>query len=53
MDLTGDVLDIIYEYLQSNDTLAPYFVLSNSKLLTNYCSYKKENYQIQNEILKD
>ena len=40
LDLTGDVIDIINEYLQTNEKLFPLFTLSNSVLLINYCAYK-------------
>ncbi len=45
-DLTGDVLDIIGDYLNINETTPPYFTLCNSRLLINFSSYKKENYSI-------
>lgn len=45
--LTGDVLDIISEYLPNNDQhVPPIFALTNSKILKNYTYYKKENYSI-------
>jgi hypothetical protein len=55
LDLTGDVLDIITEYLlPANDQqMPPVFVRANSNLLVKYSKYKKENYGIQNEILVD
>lgn len=53
-DLTGDVLDIISEYLTNNEKqLIPVFVITNSLLLKNFVDYKRENYSIQNEILVD
>eukprot|EP00347_Sterkiella_histriomuscorum_P021555 403333567 len=52
--LTGDILDIIAEYLPLHDQqIPPSFTLTNSKVLNNYTIYKKENYSIQNEILVD
>jgi hypothetical protein len=45
-DLTGDVLDIISEYLPYSERVPPLFVLCNSSLLKNYAEYKRENYTI-------
>jgi hypothetical protein len=51
--LTGDVLDIIAEYLQVSDSPRQPFIFTNSIVLKNFSEYKKENYSIQNEILHD
>lgn len=46
-DLTGDVLDIISEFLPNHDqVIPPAFTLTNSTILANYCNYKKENFAI-------
>ena len=52
-DLTGDVLDIIAEYLDHRNGVAPMFTLSCSRLVKQYAFYKRENFAIQNEILQD
>ena len=47
LDLTGDVYDIIAEYLtERTEVIPPYFVLINSKSLQIYTTYKIENYNI-------
>ena len=53
--LTGDILDLISEYLpmRSQYHVPPVFVLCNSELLKSYAEYKRENYGIQIEILID
>lgn len=53
--LTGDVLDMISEYLPQRSAyhVPPTFVLCNSELLRSYSEYKRENYGIQVEILID
>jgi hypothetical protein len=43
-DLTGDVLDLISEYLPDSEIPPPPFTLTNSTILKSYTSYKKENY---------
>lgn len=53
MSLTGDVLDIISEYLPEVNQVPPLFVMCNSIVLKSYAKYKSENYSIQNEILQD
>lgn len=46
-DLTGDILDLISEFLPDSDKrIPPAFTLTNSKLLSSYSSYKRENFQI-------
>ena len=45
-DLTGDVLDLISEYLPNSEVVPPSFILTNSSLVKNYTTYKKENYEI-------
>lgn len=54
-DLSGDILDLISEYLPSKSevNVPPVFAMTNSIVLRNYCEYKRENYGIQIEILID
>lgn len=51
--LTGDVLDIIGEYLSASDNPTQPYIFTNSIVLKNFSDYKRENYSIQNEILHD
>ncbi len=54
-DLSGDILDLISEYLpQSNENeVPPVFTMCSAKIMKSYCEYKRENYGIQVEILID
>ena len=48
IDLSGDILDLISEYLpvKSEVHVPPVFAMTNSIVLRNYCEYKRENYGI-------
>ena len=49
-NLTGDVLDLIAEYLIPTQNL-PKFIQCNTVILRCYSEYKKENFALQNEML--
>jgi len=48
IDMSGDILDLISEYLpsRSETDVPPRFTMCSSKIMKNYCEYKRENYGI-------
>jgi hypothetical protein len=47
-DLSGDILDLISEYLpqKSEHEIPPVFTMCSSQMLKSYSEYKRENYGI-------